>query len=67
MEPLPPLAVMDLTFGPPPDLPYLLRVDQPHLEPPTRQSLKEGDPRDSRRFQGDRGDPTQGQPVGQGG
>ena len=67
LEPLPPLAVMDITCGPPPDLPYLWRVDQQPLEPPALQSLKAGEPIDSCRFQGDRGDTTPGQPVGQGG
>ena len=33
-EPLPPLAVVAITFGPPPDLPYLLRVDPQHLDAP---------------------------------
>jgi hypothetical protein len=46
MAPLPPLAGVDITVGPPPDLPYLWRVDPQHLEPPARQSLNEGDPRD---------------------
>jgi hypothetical protein len=66
MAPLPPLAGVDITVGPPPDLPYLWRVDPQHLEPPARQSLNEGDPRDPRRFQGDGGDTTPGQPVGHG-
>jgi hypothetical protein len=44
-----------------------LRVDQQHLDPLALQSLKEGDPIDSRRLQGDRGDTIPGQPVGQAG
>jgi hypothetical protein len=66
-EPLPPWAVMASTLRPPPALPSLWRVDQPHLAPPALQSRPAGAPRDSRRRPGDRRETPLGQPVGQGG
>jgi hypothetical protein len=34
MEPLQPLTVVDIAFGPPLDLLHLLRIDQQHLKAP---------------------------------
>jgi hypothetical protein len=67
LEPLPPLAGVGITCGPPLDLLYRLRIDQQHLEATALQPLKEGDPIDPGRFQGDGGDTPEGQPVGRGG
>jgi len=66
MEPLPPLAVVDIARGPPVDLLHLWRIDQEHLAATGLQELNQRDPVDPGRFQGDGRDPARGQPVGQG-
>jgi hypothetical protein len=65
MEPLQPLAVVDIVLGPPLDLLHVLRIDQQHLKAPALQELTQRDPLDPGRFQGHGRDPARGQPVSQ--
>jgi hypothetical protein len=67
VEPLQPLAVMDITLGSPLDFLHLVWIDEQDFEATALQQLKEWEPIDSGRFQRNGGDATRGQPVSHGG
>jgi hypothetical protein len=66
VQPLNPLTVQDIGFGPTADLPGLPRIDQEHLEAATLEQLKERDPVDAGRFHGHGRDAAGSEPVGEG-
>ena len=65
VQPLQPLAVVDVALGSAGDASHLAGIDQPHLQAAALQKLKEGDPEDAGGFQDDGGDGAGLEPVGQ--
>jgi hypothetical protein len=66
VEALEPLAIVDVTLGPTPDLLHLLWIHKEDLEATRLQPLKKWDPIDAGGFEGDRRDAAPREPIGQG-
>jgi hypothetical protein len=66
VQPLDPLGVEHVGLGTSTAAGQLARLDQPDLEATRLQQLKQRDPVNACRFQGDRSDPALSQPIGDG-